>query len=178
MTEEPLKSEDDEPSSDVLLGRGVKVLGELVVGPGTSLALDGQILPGVAHYVGGLLARWAFGPVGWLLVAANSYSTSVTGRGLAGQIQGSGAAPPETEAPPSPPAAAPPTAPSRRTSTAREARTPPSPRATPAARRSARRASTSPEAEAPPSPPATPATRRPSRRASKARIPKRPPATE
>ena len=95
MSEEPLQSDETEPSSEVLLGRGVKVLGEMVVGPGASLALDGQILPGAAHFVGGLLARWAFGPVGWFLVAANSYSKSVTGKGLAHHFQDLTAAPPK-----------------------------------------------------------------------------------
>jgi hypothetical protein len=49
--------------------------------------LDGKLLPGAAHLVGGLVARWAFGPVGWLLVAANSNSKSVTGKSLAEHLQ-------------------------------------------------------------------------------------------
>src|SRR6185295_17865415 len=72
MPEQSVNPVGTEPSSQVLVGRGVKLLGEMVVGPGASLALDGKILPGAAHFVGGMLARWAFGPVGWFLVAANS----------------------------------------------------------------------------------------------------------
>jgi hypothetical protein len=73
-------------ATDVVIGRGIKMLGETVV-PGASLVLDGEILTGAAHLVGGLVARWAFGPVGWLLVAANSYSKSVTGRSLTEHLQ-------------------------------------------------------------------------------------------
>lgn len=60
--------------------RGAKIAGEALVAPGSSLILDGNIRSGAAHVVGGLLARWALGPLGWLLVAANSYSNSVTGK--------------------------------------------------------------------------------------------------
>ena len=88
MPEQSVNPAGVEPSNEVLVGRGVKLLGEMVVGPGTSLALDGEILPGAAHFVGGMLARWALGPVGWFLVAANSYSKSVTGKGLAEHLQG------------------------------------------------------------------------------------------
>ena len=86
-----------EPSSGVVVGRGVKLIGEMVVGPGASLAMDGKILPGAAHFVGGVLARWAFGPVGWFLVAANSYAKSVTGKGLTEHLQAvaPGATPPD-----------------------------------------------------------------------------------
>ena len=81
MSEHDVNEGQQEPASAVVIGRGIKILGETVV-PGASLVLDGKILPGAAHLVGGLVARWAFGPVGWLLVAANSYSKSVTGRSL------------------------------------------------------------------------------------------------
>ena len=87
-----------EPTSGVVLGRGVKILGEMVVGPGASLALDGKILPGAAHFVGGMLARWAPGSVGWFLVAANSYAKSVTGKGLTDHLQSATAATPEEPA--------------------------------------------------------------------------------
>jgi len=98
MPEQSVNPTGSEPSNEVLVGRGVKLLGEMVVGPGASLALDGQILPGAAHFVGGMLARWAFGPVGWFLLAANSYSKSVTGKGLAEHLQSAmPAAAPEAE---------------------------------------------------------------------------------
>ena len=86
MSEHEVDEGHREPSSDVVIGRGLKMLGETVA-PGVSLVLDGKILPGAAHLVGGLVARWAFGPVGWLLVAANSYSKSVTGRSLTEHLQ-------------------------------------------------------------------------------------------
>lgn len=86
MSEHDVGKDDREPSSTVVIGRGIKILGETVV-PGASLVLDGKILSGAAHLVGGLVARWAFGPVGWLLVAANSYSKSVTGRHLPEHLQ-------------------------------------------------------------------------------------------
>ena len=65
MSEHDVDESHQEPSSNVG-GRGIKILGETVV-PGASLVLDGKLLPGAAHLVGGLVARWAFGPVGWLL---------------------------------------------------------------------------------------------------------------
>jgi hypothetical protein len=76
-----------ELSSGTVNGRGIKLAGAALVAPGSSLILDGKILPGAAHLVGGLLARWALGPIGWLLVAANSYSQSVTGKNLPEQVQ-------------------------------------------------------------------------------------------
>ena len=60
--------------------RSAKIAGEALVAPGSSLILDGNLRSGGAHLVGGLLARWALGPVGWFLVAANSYSNSITGK--------------------------------------------------------------------------------------------------
>lgn len=86
MSEHDVDESHREPASNVVIGRGIKILGETVV-PGASLVLDGEILPGAAHLVGGLVARWAIGPVGWLLVAANSYSKSVTGKSLAEHLQ-------------------------------------------------------------------------------------------
>lgn len=86
MSEHDVDEGDREPASGVVIGRSIKILGETVV-PGASLVLDGKILPGAAHLVGGLVARWAFGPVGWLLVAANSYSKSVTGRSLTEHLE-------------------------------------------------------------------------------------------
>ena len=60
---------------------GVKLVGERIL-PGTSLMMDGDIKGGLAHAALGLAARAAFGPVAWFAVAADSYSRSVTGRGL------------------------------------------------------------------------------------------------
>lgn len=60
---------------------GVKLVGERIL-PGSSLMMDGDIKGGLAHAAVGLLARAAFGPVAWFAVAADSYSRSVTGKGL------------------------------------------------------------------------------------------------
>jgi hypothetical protein len=64
----------------------VKLAGETIA-PGASLLLDGKVGMGALHFVGGALARMAFGPLGLLLVAANSYSTSVTGKSLMANLQ-------------------------------------------------------------------------------------------
>jgi len=60
---------------------GVKLVGERLL-PGTSLMMDGDIKGGLAHAALGLVARAALGPVAWFAVAADSYSRSVTGKGL------------------------------------------------------------------------------------------------
>jgi hypothetical protein len=75
-----------EPSNGVLLSRVLKLAGETVA-PGASLLLDGKVGVGALHFVGGTIARMAFGPIGLLLVAANSYSTSVTGKSLVTNLQ-------------------------------------------------------------------------------------------
>jgi hypothetical protein len=76
-----------EISGGVLLERGLKIAGESVA-PGASLLLDGKVVPGVAHFLAGMLARAVFGPVGVILVAADSYSRSVSGKSLLEQLQG------------------------------------------------------------------------------------------
>ena len=60
---------------------GVKLVGERFL-PGTSLMMDGDIKGGLFHAALGLVAGVALGPVGLFAVAANSYSRSVTGKGL------------------------------------------------------------------------------------------------
>ena len=73
---------------------GVKLVGERIL-PGTSLMMDGDIKGGLAHAAIGLLARAAFGPVAWFAVAADSYSRSVTGKGLIDHLTSSAAPAPE-----------------------------------------------------------------------------------
>ena len=65
-----------------ILRNGVKVLGEAAVLPGASLLLDGKIKSGALHVGGGILAKLVFGVPGLMVVAANSYSKSVTGQSL------------------------------------------------------------------------------------------------
>ena len=87
MTVETTEQEKTERSTTVLRGGG-KLLGEVVLTPGTSLLLDGDIKGGMGHVVVGLLARVVFGVPGVLLVAANSYATSLTGKSLLANISG------------------------------------------------------------------------------------------
>lgn len=68
------------PSADTV-GNAVKLVGEAVV-PGASLLMDGNVVGGAAHLLVGVAARVALGPLGLLLVAANSYSQSTTGKHL------------------------------------------------------------------------------------------------
>ena len=75
-----------ESSSGVLLSRALKLAGETIA-PGASLLLDGKVGVGALHFIGGTLARMALGPLGVLLVAANSCSTSVTGKSLVTNLQ-------------------------------------------------------------------------------------------
>ena len=70
-----------ESSGGVLLGRTLKLAGEAVA-PGASLLLEGRVGAGATHLILGAVATAVLGPLGRLLVAANSYSTSVSGRGL------------------------------------------------------------------------------------------------
>ena len=72
---------------------GVKLVGETFL-PGTSLMIDGDIKNGLAHAALGLLARVALGPVGFFAVAADSYSRSVTGKGLLDHLSLGPSAPP------------------------------------------------------------------------------------
>ena len=60
------------------------------VAPGSSLILDGKVVAGGAHLLGGLVAKAVLGPIGVLLVAANSYSKSVTDKHLTDHIRGDG----------------------------------------------------------------------------------------
>ncbi|ETW95079.1 MAG: hypothetical protein ETSY1_32120 [Candidatus Entotheonella factor] len=62
--------------------RSIKLLGESLLAPGFSLLLDGQIKQGTLHTGAGILARIALGIPGAILVAANSYSVSTTGKSL------------------------------------------------------------------------------------------------
>lgn len=76
-----------DPAAGTVAARGIKIAGEALVAPGSSLFLDGKVLSGGAHLLGGMLAGWALGPVGVALVAANSYSQSVTERSLPELVQ-------------------------------------------------------------------------------------------
>ncbi len=79
MAEMTKSEQPTEPGGGVVASRGIKIAGEALVAPGSSLILDGDIVKGGIHLVGGLLARAVLGPVGWFLFAANSYTKSVCG---------------------------------------------------------------------------------------------------
>lgn len=78
------------------LTMGLKLIGELAFTPGTSLLLDGKVKSGIAHVGVGLVARRLLGLPGLLLVGADSYSQSVTGKSLLEHVQGLAGAREET----------------------------------------------------------------------------------
>ena len=63
------------------LTNGVKLVGEAIL-PGTSLLMDGKFSEGAGHVIVGLGARLILGPIGALVVAADSFSKSVTDKNL------------------------------------------------------------------------------------------------
>lgn len=68
-------------SSMAVMANGVKLVGETML-PGASLLLDGEVKNGAAHAVIGLGARVLLGPVGFAIVAADSFAKSVSGKNL------------------------------------------------------------------------------------------------
>lgn len=67
---------------------GAKFVADFTVLPGSSLLVDGKILEGGAHTIVGFVATRAIGPIGWILVAANSYSKSTSGVSLYEHLSG------------------------------------------------------------------------------------------
>lgn len=65
------------------ISNGFKLIGETIL-PGTSLLMDGRVKEGAAHMAVGIAARAFLGPIGWGIVAANSFSKSVSDQGLVG----------------------------------------------------------------------------------------------
>lgn len=63
------------------LTNGVKLVGEAIL-PGTSLLMDGKFGEGAGHVIVGLGARIVLGPIGALIVAADSFSKSVADKNL------------------------------------------------------------------------------------------------
>jgi hypothetical protein len=78
-----MASENDTPSPAAQLVNAVKLVGDLAVLPGSSLLVEGKVPQGGAHAILGFLAGRllgpVLGPVGWILVAANSYAKSTSG---------------------------------------------------------------------------------------------------
>ncbi|AXS40787.1 DUF6072 family protein [Breoghania sp. L-A4] len=69
------------PDGITMLANGAKIIGEAVL-PGASLLADGKFVNGVVHTALGFGARAATGPIGFAVVAADSYSKSVTDKHL------------------------------------------------------------------------------------------------
>ena len=75
--------ENDTPSPAAEIVNAVKLVGDVMVLPGSSLLMRGKVLPGGAHALLGFLA-WRFlgtvaGPISWILLAANAYAKSSSG---------------------------------------------------------------------------------------------------
>ena len=66
--------------SDVI-NNGVKLIGETML-PGASLLLDGNLVNGAAHAAVGVAAATFVAPWAVLLVVADSFSKSVSGKNL------------------------------------------------------------------------------------------------
>jgi hypothetical protein len=66
--------------SDVI-NNGVKLVGETML-PGASLLLDGNLVNGAAHAAVGVAAATFIAPWAVLLVVADSFSKSVSGKNL------------------------------------------------------------------------------------------------
>lgn len=64
-----------------VLANGAKLLGETMI-PGASLLLEGQFVSGIAHTAAGIGARLALGPIGVVLVCADSFSKATTDKFL------------------------------------------------------------------------------------------------
>jgi len=72
--------------SNTAIGNGVKLIGEMAFLPGTSHLLDGEIKTGALYAAAGFATRVFLGGPAVLLVAADSFSRSVTGKGLIDQF--------------------------------------------------------------------------------------------
>jgi len=75
------------------LKEGLKIAGELLLIPGTSLIAQRDFKRGLIHAGVGIAARVAFGAPGVVLTAANSYCTARTGEGLITKLFGGQQAP-------------------------------------------------------------------------------------
>lgn len=64
------------------VGNGVKLVGEMAFLPGTSHLLDGNVKIGALYAAAGFATRLLLGAPAVLIVAADSFSRSTTGKGL------------------------------------------------------------------------------------------------
>ncbi|MGH8652847.1 MAG: DUF6072 family protein [Gammaproteobacteria bacterium] len=81
-----LENDTQRVSMGAQLFNFVKLVGDIALIPGTSLLMQGKVPQGGTHALLGFLAKAALGPVagtvGWLLLAANSYAKSSSGKYL------------------------------------------------------------------------------------------------
>jgi hypothetical protein len=82
-----LAQQEAKMADEGAIGNAVKLIGELAILPGTSQLLDGNITSGAAHAAIGWAAGALLGLPGLILVAANSYSQSVSNKGLYDYVQ-------------------------------------------------------------------------------------------
>lgn len=68
-------------NSTGVLANGVKLVGESFL-PGASLLMEGKFLDGAAHSIVGLGAKVVFGPLGLVLVCADSFAKATTQKSL------------------------------------------------------------------------------------------------
>ena len=68
-------------SQSSTLDNAVKLVGEYFL-PGASRFIDGEVKDGVVHLAAGVVAGMFLGPLGLLLVKANSFSRSVAGKNV------------------------------------------------------------------------------------------------
>lgn len=61
---------------------GVKAVADLGVIPGAGQIIEGDVKSGFLYAVGGVAARWLFGPIGWLAFGADAASKSISGKHL------------------------------------------------------------------------------------------------
>jgi hypothetical protein len=64
------------------LVNGTKFVGDVALMPGLSQMVEGRVGTGLVYGITGILARSAFGPLGWLMTGLDSYSVSSTGKHL------------------------------------------------------------------------------------------------
>ena len=78
----------NEPASvNNVVATGLQVAGEYVI-PGGSNLLKGDFQQAALHAGAGILAAALFGPIGLLLVKANSLSVAMTDRSLTENLRG------------------------------------------------------------------------------------------
>jgi hypothetical protein len=82
MSTSPSKQTHQTTNTSEVIKNGAMLVGDVAILPGVSLLAEGNLKSGTLHVVGGLLARAVFGPIGWVAVAADAYTKSVTGKNI------------------------------------------------------------------------------------------------